>query len=325
MARPRIFVTRGLVGNGLNRLAESADVTVWPDMDPPPHDALLEHAVQSDGLLTTIADRIDAAFLDAAPSIRVVSQLAVGYDNIDIAAASERGVLICNTPGVLTDATADLAFALMLAHARGLFAGDRALRNGEWGEWSPVFMLSHDLHGKTLGIIGLGAIGRAVAERARGFKMPLLYWSRSRKPDAEAELGAQWRELDDLLRESDYVSINLALSDESRGLIGERELGLMKPDAVLVNTARGPIVDQDALYRALVEKRIGGAALDVFESEPLPVDHPLLALENVVVSPHVGSATFETRARMTDLAVDNLLAFFRGEPAPAAVNPEVLT
>jgi glyoxylate reductase len=321
---PRIFVTRGMVGPGVDRLAKHAEVTVWPDLDPPPPEALLKHAQQSDGLFTTIADQIDAEFLDGAPSIRVVSQLAVGYDNIDVAAATVRGVLVCNTPGVLTDATADLTFALMLAHARRLFAGDRALRNGEWGDWSPVFMLSNDLHGKTLGIVGLGAIGRAVAERARGFKMPLLYWSRSRKPEAEAEIGVQWRDLDDLLRESDYISINLALSEESRGLIGEREIGLMKPTAVLVNTARGPIIDQDALYGALVAKRIGGAALDVFEHEPLPVDHPLLALENVVVSPHVGSATFETRARMTDLAVDNLLAFFRGEQPPAAVNPEVL-
>ena len=324
MANPRIFVTRGLVGNGLARLGQHADVTVWPDADPPPADALLRHAIRSDALLTTIADGIDGAFLDAAPSVRVISQLAVGYDNIDIAAATERGVLVCNTPGVLTDATADLAFALMLAHARRLFAGDRALRNGEWGEWSPVFMLSHDLNGKTLGIVGLGAIGRAVAERARGFKMPIVYWSRSRKPEAEAELGAEWRELDDLLREADYVSINLALSEESRGLIGEREIALMKPEAVLVNTARGAIVDQEALYGALVAGRIGGAALDVFAEEPLPPDHPLLALENVVVSPHVGSATFETRTRMTDLAVDNLVAFFRGELPPAPVNPEVL-
>jgi glyoxylate reductase len=225
---------------------------------------------------------------------------------------------------VLTDACADLTFALMLAHARRLFAGDRALRNGEWGEWSPVFMLSNDLHGKTLGIVGLGAIGYAVAERAKGFKMPILYWSRSRKAEAEAALGIQWRELDDLLRESDYVSINLALSEETRGLIDDRRIALMKPRGVLVNTARGPIVDQDALYRALVEKRIGGAALDVFEEEPLPRDHPLLALENVVVSPHVGSATYETRTKMTDLAVNNLLAFFKGEQPPAAVNPEVL-
>ena len=325
MTRPRIFVTRAMVGDGLHRLAESADVTVWPDADPPPPPALLEHAQRSDGLLTTISDRIDGAFLDAAPSVRAVSQLAVGYDNIDVPAATERGVIVCNTPGVLTDATADLAFALMLAHARRLFAGDRALRNGDWGEWSPLFMLSHDLHGKTLGIVGLGAIGRAMAERAHGFKMPILYWSRSRKPDAEAALPAQWRELDDLMREADYISIHLALSEESRGLIDERRIRLMKPEAVLVNTARGPIVDQEALYGALVARRIGGAALDVFAEEPLPPGHPLLALENVVVSPHVGSATFETRARMTDLAVDNLLAFFRGERPAAPVNPGVLS
>jgi glyoxylate reductase len=323
-SRPRIFVTRGLVGDGLERLARTADVTVWPDLDPPPPGALLKHAQKADGLLTTIADRVDASFFDAAPGIRIVSQLAVGYDNIDVEAACQRGVLVCNTPGVLTDATADLAFALMLAHARRLFPADRALRKGEWGEWSPVFMLSRDLYGKTLGIVGLGNIGHALAERARGFKMPLLYWSRSRKPEAEKALGAEWRELDDLMREADFISIHLALSDESRGLIDERRIGLMKPDAVLINTARGPIIDQDALYGALVSKRIGGAALDVFAEEPLDPNHPILALENVVVSPHVGSATVETRARMTDLAVDNLLAFFRNERPPAPVNPEVL-
>ena len=321
---PRIFVTRGLVGSGLERLAQHADVEIWPEADPPTAEALREHATGADGLLTTIADHIDATFLDATPRIKVVSQLAVGYDNIDVGAATERGVLVCNTPGVLTDATADLTFALMLAHARRLFAGDRALRRGEWGEWSPVFMLSNDLHGKTLGIVGLGAIGYAVAERAKGFKMPLLYWSRSRKPDAEKALGIQWRDLDDLLRESDYVSINLALSEETRGLIDARRIALMKPRGVIVNTARGPIIDQEALQHALVERRIGGAALDVFEHEPLPTDHPLLTLENVVVSPHVGSATYETRTRMTDLAVDNLLAFFAGERPPAPVNPEVL-
>ncbi len=212
----------------------------------------------------------------------------------------------------------------MLAHARRLFAGDRALRRGEWGEWSPVFMLSHDLHGKTLGIVGLGAIGTAIARRALGFSMPVLYWSRTRKPEAEAALGLQWRSLPDLLREADYVSISLALTQETRGLIGAAELGMMKRDAVIVNTARGPIIDQDALLSALREGSIGGAALDVFESEPLATDHPLLSLDNVVVSPHVGSATFETRARMTDLAVDNLLAFFRGERPPCPVNPEVL-
>lgn len=324
MSQARVFVTRGLVGSGLERLARETEVDVWPDADPPPPDILLAKARQSDAILTMISDHIDAAFLDAAPSVRVISQLAVGYDNIDVEAATKRGVLVCNTPGVLTDATADLAFALLLAHARRLPAGDQALRRGEWGEWSPVFMLSRDLHGKTLGIIGLGAIGRAIAERARGFKMRLLYWSRGRKPELESELGIQWRELNDLLRESDYISISLALTDETRGLIGEQELALMKPDAVIVNTARGQIIDQPALYRALLEERIGGAALDVFSTEPLPPDDPMLMLDNLIVSPHVGSATVETRTRMTDLAVDNLLAVLHGEKPPAPVNPEVL-
>ncbi|HEX5368904.1 MAG TPA: D-glycerate dehydrogenase [Dehalococcoidia bacterium] len=321
---PRVFVTRGLVGGGLERLAREAEVEVWPEPDPPPHDELIDRARLADGLLTMISDRIDAALLDAAPNLRIVSQLAVGYDNIDVEVATAHRVLVTNTTGVLTDATADLAFALMLAHARRLFAGDQALRRGEWGEWSPVFMLSHDLHGKALGIVGLGAIGMAIARRALGFGMPVLYWSRTRKVEAEASLGLQWRTLPELLREADYVSISLALTPETRGLIGAEELAMMKRDAVIVNTARGPIIDQEALLSALREGSIGGAALDVFESEPLATDHPLLALDNVVVSPHVGSATFETRTRMTDLAVDNLLAFFRGERPPTPVNPEVL-
>ena len=321
---PRVFVTRDLIGDALDRLRQTAEVEVWPDKDPPPPEALLEAAKRSDGLLTMISDHIDGAVLDAAPSVRIVSQLAVGYDNIDVVAASERGVLVCNTPGVLTDAVADLAFALMLAQARRLPEADAALREGRWGLWSPVFMLGHDLRDKTLGIIGLGAIGTAIAERAKGFRMKLRYWSRSRKPDVESELGIEYRELADLLRESDYVHITVALSDETRGLIGAEQLAMMKPDAVLVNTARGPLVDQRALYEALKAGRLGGAALDVFESEPLSPDDPLLKLPNVVVSPHVGSATVETRRRMADMAVDNLTAFFEGQRPASPVNGDVL-
>ena len=317
---PRVFVTRDLIGDALDRLRGHAGVEVWPDQDPPPPEALIEAAKRSDGLLTMISDHIDGAFLDAAPSIRIVSQLAVGYDNIDVHAATERGVLVCNTPGVLTDAVADLAFALMLAQARRLPEADAALREGRWGLWSPVFMLGHDLRDKTLGIIGLGAIGTAIAERARGFRMNLRYWSRSRKPDVESELGIEYRDLADLLGESDYVHITVALSDETRGLIGAEQLAMMKPDAVLVNTARGPLVDQKALYEALKAGRLGGAALDVFESEPLSPQDPLLKLPNVVVSPHVGSATVETRRRMADMAVDNLIAFFEGKRPASPVN-----
>jgi glyoxylate reductase len=317
---PRVFVTRHLIGSALDRLGQHAEVEIWPDADPPPPDALLEAAQRSDGLLTMISDRIDGAFLDAASSLRIVSQLAVGYDNIDIAAATERGVLVCNTPGVLTDATADLAFALMLSQARRLPEADKALREGKWGLWSPTFMLGHDLRDKTLGIVGLGAIGTAIAERAKGFRMRLLYWSRSRKPEVEQELGIEYRAFPDLLSETDYLHITVALSPETKGLIGADQFAMMKPGAVLINTARGPIVDQKALYEALASGHLGGAALDVFEREPIPPDDPLLAFPNLVVAPHVGSATVETRQRMADMAVDNLLAFFRGEPPPSAVN-----
>jgi glyoxylate reductase len=272
-----------------------------------------------------IADRVDATLLDAAaPRLRIVSQMAVGYDNIDIASATRRGVLVTNTPGVLTDATADMAFALLLAQARRLPEGDRAMRAGGWGDWQPWFLLGRDLTGKTLGVVGLGAIGTAVARRARGFGMRVVYYSRQRKPEAEAELSVEWRELPALLAEADYVSLHVALSGETRGMIGAPELSRMKPDAVLINTARGGVVDQAALLRALRDGTIGGAGLDVFESEPLTPDDPLLSLDNVVVAPHLGSATLETRTRMSDLAVDNLLAYFRGETPPCPVNAEVL-
>jgi glyoxylate reductase len=317
-------VTRRLVGNGVARLAAAVDVEVWPGDDPPPPDVLRAEAARSQGLLTNIADRVDAELIEGAHGLRIVSQLAVGYDNIDVAAASAHGVLVTNTPGVLTEATADMAFALLLTQARRLPEGDRAIRGGDWGDWKPWFLLGHDLTGKTLGIIGLGGIGQAVARRALGFGMNVVYTSRQRKPDAEAALGVTWRDLPQLLAESDYVSLHMALNDETRAMIGAGELALMKRDAVLINTARGGVVDQEALLQALREDRIGGAGLDVFASEPLAPDHPLLSLDNVIVAPHLGSATVETRTRMSDLAVDNLLAFFRGELPPCPVNREVL-
>ena len=323
-SRPRVFVTRRLIGDGVARLTQEAAAEVWPGDDPPPRDVLLAEAQRSDGILTNIADRVDAGLIEAAPGLRIVSQMAVGYDNIDVGAATRQGVLVTNTPGVLTEATADMAFALILAQARRLPEGERAMRRGEWGDWKPWFLLGRDLTGKTLGIIGLGAIGQAVARRALGFGMRVVYTSRQRKPEVEAAMGLSWRELPQLLAESDYVSLHMALNAETRAMIGARELAMMKDDGVLINTARGGVVDQGALVQALREGRIGGAGLDVFESEPLPPDHALLALENVVVAPHLGSATVETRTRMSDLAVDNLVAFFRGETPPCPVNPEVL-
>jgi glyoxylate reductase len=321
---PRVFVTRELPGDGIDRLRKVANVDVWPDIDPPPPPDLLRGLDGADGVLVLITDRIDAAVMDANPGLRIISNMGVGYDHIDPKAATERGILVTNTPGVLTDATADLAFALILGFARRLVEGERIVRDGTWPAWRPTFLLGRSVAGTTLGIVGLGAIGLAVARRARGFGMRVLYSSRSRKPEAEAELGLEWRSLDDLLAESDWVSIHAALTPETRGFIGRRELGVMRRDAVLVNTARGPVVDEPALIEALRNRRIGGAALDVYAVEPLPLDSPLLSLDNVLLAPHVGSATVETRKKMADLAVDNLIAFFEGRRPPACVNPEVL-
>lgn len=323
-ARPRVFVTRELPGD-ITPLRAAADVEVWPGADPPPADTLRAAASKATALITLITDRIDAELLDQAPGLRVVSNLAVGYDNIDVGACTEHGVLVCNTPGVLTETVADLTFALMLAFARRIPEGERVVREGRWPVWHPSFLLGRDVHDATLGIVGLGAIGIAVARRARGFGMTVLYTSRNRKPEAERDLGLHWRELPGLLAESDWVSLSVALTEATKGLIGARELALMKPTGVLVNTARGGIVNQEALLQALRDHRIGGAALDVFAVEPIAHNDPLLGLDNVLVAPHVGSATVATRARMTALAVANVLAVFRGEKPPCCVNPDVLS
>jgi glyoxylate reductase len=319
----RVFVSRQLPGHGVERLRAVADVEVWPDPTPPPPDELLKAVSNADGLLTMLTERIDAPLLDLAPNLRIVANMAVGYDNIDIAAATERGVIVTNTPGVLVEATAELAFALLLASARRLVEGERIVREGRWPPWRPDFHLGKQLAGATLGIVGLGAIGEAVARRARGFDMRLVHFSRTRRSAVERELGLTYLSLEELLGQSDFVTLHIALTPETRHLIGAEQLALMKQDAILINTARGPIVDQAALVEALKEHRIGGAALDVFEVEPLPPNDPLLRLDNVLVAPHIGSATLATRTRMADLAVDNLIAYFKGERPLTMVNPDV--
>ena len=317
----RVFVSRNLPGDALDRLREHADVDLWPGELPPPYEALRERVRDADGLICLLTDRIDAALLEAAPRLRVISNVAVGYDNIDLVAAAARGIPIGNTPGILTETTADLAFALLLAAARHIVEADRFVRDGRWQTWDPSLLLGRDLHDATLGIVGYGKIGQAVARRAQGFSMRVLYTARSDRVDASRHPGEPVA-LDDLLRRSDFVSLHVPLAPQTRHMIGERELRAMKSTAILVNTARGAVVDQPALVRALNEGWIAGAGLDVMEEEPLPPSAALLSAPNVVLLPHIGSASHATRARMASMAVDNCLAGLRGEQLPHEVRSE---
>lgn len=332
MGKPRLFITRRLPGPCFTRLLEEFDAEVWPEWRHPPYEVLVEKAASVDGLVTLLTDRVDCPLLERAArgGLRIVSQYAVGYDNIDVECATRLGIYVTNTPNVLTEATAELTWALILAAARHIVKADEYVRSGEWYRsgtgWHPELLLGMELQGKTLGIVGFGRIGRAVARiGAKGFGMRVLYYSRHRAPrNIEEELNATYVPLERLLQESDIVSIHVPLTHETRGMIGERELRLMKPTAILVNTARGAVVDPDALVKALREGWIAGAGLDVFHEEPLPPDHPLTRLENVVLAPHIGSATRKAREAMTCAVLDNLLAFKRGEVPPNTVNPEVV-
>jgi len=318
----RVFVTRRLPGPALARLAESVTVDLWPEDLPPPPEVLRERASAAAGLLSLLTDRIDAVVLDAARWLRVVSNMATGCDNIDLVAATARGIPVGHTPGILTETTADLAFALLLAGARRVVEGDRFVRDGRWRTWDPSALLGEDVHGATLGLVGFGAIGQAMARRAQGFEMRVLYSRRSVTP-APLGLSATPVPLDTLLRESDFVSLHVPLTAETRHLIGARELALMKPRSLLVNTARGAVVDQQALVEALRSGRPGAAALDVMTVEPIDPHDPLLTLPNVIVTPHIGSASRATRERMAMLAVENLLAGLAGQRLPHCANPEV--
>ncbi len=322
MARPRVFVTRRLPGGALDYLAQFADADVWEGDLPPAPQELARRAAGCDGLLCLLTDRVDATLLDAAPSLRAVSNMATGYDNIDVAAATQRGVIVTRTPGVLSQTVAEFTIALMLAAARRVVEGDRQVRRGQWRTWGPQVLLGQDLHGATLGIVGMGGIGQAVAGLARGFGMRIVYNSRTPKPGLERRYRMAFLSLDGLLRESDFVTLHAPLTPETRGMIGERALGLMKPTAVLVNTARGPLVDQAALYRALKDGRIAAAALDVTDPEPIAPDDPLLTLENCVITPHIASASVATRSRMAMLAAENLAAALAGRVPKDTVNRE---
>jgi glyoxylate reductase len=318
--RPRVLLTHSFLEPGPTLLAASAEVVRLPPVAD--SRSLPSAAAGCQGILSQIKDSIGADVL-GLPGLRIVSNVAVGFENVDVAAATRHGVMVTNTPGVLDETTADFAFALLMAASRRLAQGDRLVRSGQWRGWAIDQLLGQDVHGRTLGVVGFGRIGRAVARRARGFGMRVLYNSRNRaEPDVELDLEAEWRDLPVLLAESDFVSVHVPLQEHTRHLIGARQLAMMKSTAVLVNTARGPVVDEEALVEALRTHSIFAAGIDVFENEPQV--HPgLLELDNAVLSPHIGSASERTRSRMCEVAVENLLAGLRGERPAHLVNPEV--
>jgi lactate dehydrogenase-like 2-hydroxyacid dehydrogenase len=323
--RPRVLVTRVIPAAGLDPVREACDVDLWEDELPPRRDELLRRVRGVDGILSLLTDRVDDELLDAAgPQLKVVSNFAVGFDNIDVPALTRRKVPAGNTPGVLTETTADLAFALLMAAARRIPESVDYVRDGHWRTWGPMLLMGVDIHGATHGIVGFGRIGREMARRGRGFGMRILYYDvHPATPEDEAELGAQRAELDELLREADFVTLHVNLTDETRHLIDADALRSMKSTAVLVNTSRGPVVDADALTHALRTGEIFAAGLDVTDPEPLPADHALVALPNCIVVPHIASASAVTRGKMAAMAAANLLAGLRGERLPTPVNPEV--
>ena len=319
---PDEVITRAIAPGAIAKLRERAVVEVWPRDTPPPYAQLKRCAHEADALLTMVTDRIDAKLMASAPKLRVVSNLAVGLDNIDVAAATAAGIAVGHTPGVLTEATADLAFALLMATARRIAEGDREVRAGGWKTWGPSVLLGQDVHGATLGIVGWGKIGTAMARRGLGFNMRVRYVSRSAS-DRDSVPGATRVSMTRLLKESDFISLHVPLTDQTRQLLGAREFAAMKPGAVLINTARGAVIDQHALYRALKSGHLAGAGLDVTDPEPIAKSDPLLRLANVVITPHIGSASHTSRSRMADIATENIIAVLDGRLPRFCANPAV--
>ena len=323
---PRVFIATNIPDIGLDMLLTKANFEIWRDIEPPVREYFLEQVSIADGVVAIPGGttKMDREAIDAGRNLRIISSYSVGYDHIDVAYATEKGILVTNTPGVLTDATADLAFGLLLMAARRMSEGERLMRSGGWRYWGPRMLLGQQVAGSSLGIIGLGRIGQAMAKRARGFDMKLYYTGRNRRPELEKELGISFLSFEDLLGTCDFISIHCPLSPETKSLIGEKELKMMKKTAILINTSRGPVVDQKALARALKEEWIAGAGLDVFEKEPMDPEDPLLKLDNVAMTPHLGSASSKTREDMAIMAVTNLLAGLEGKTPPDLLNPEVL-
>lgn len=309
---------------GLDSIIENFDVEIWPEYGPPNRDLLIKKAEKADALITLLNDRIDNELFKGAPKLKIVAQMAVGFDNVDLKEATKRGIYITNTPDVLTQTTADFAWALLMAIARRIVEADQYVRKGNWNvAWHPDMLTGRDINSATIGIIGAGRIGQAVAQRAQGFNMKILYYNPSTKPELDV-LGAKKTELDELLALSDFITLHVPLTKETTHLINAEKFNLMKKTAYLINTSRGPVIDEKALFTALKSGQIAGAALDVFEQEPTPKTNPLLSLENVVVAPHISSASIETRSKMAELSARNLMSFFKGETPPNLVNPEVL-
>ena len=324
MFKPRVYVTRQIFPDALDLIEKFAELELWPDDEPPSPEQLMEAMSNVEGAIINVMDRIDAPLLDAAPKLRVLSQVAAGLDNIDIPEATKRDIMVGYTPGVLAKSTADLAFALLLAVARRVVESDKWVREGNWKiSHHPMFWLGSEVNGSTLGILGLGGIGLEMAKRGLGFDMKVLYNSRTRKRDLEKEYGLKYASFKRVLAESDFLSIHVPLTPQTNHFIGEKQLKMMKPSSILVNLSRGPVVDTEALHQALTKGTIAGAGLDVFDPEPVPTDHPILGLDNVVVLPHIGSASNRSRRDMHLLAARNLVAGLNGDRLEECANPEV--
>ena len=317
-----IFITRRLPDIAIKMLEEEHDLQIYDGDAPPSKEEIIAGVKEKDALICLLTDPIDKEVIDASPSLKIIANYAVGYDNIDVEYATKKGIVVTNTPGVLTETVADLTWALMLSIARRICEGDEFMRQGKFKGWAPLLMLGGDIYGKTLGIIGAGRIGKAVAARAIGFDMHVIYYSRHRNEEMEKECNASYVSFDELLRQADFISLHVPLTKETYHMIGWEELNRMKPTAYLINTARGKCVDEEALYKALKQGIIAGAALDVFEHEP-SVHDGLKKLKNVVITPHIGSASLETRTKMAEMVAKNVLAVLNGKKAPNCVNNEV--
>jgi glyoxylate reductase len=322
--KPKVFVTRIIPDAGLDRIKQHCDAEVWPEQLPPAYSIIRERIADCDGLVSLLTDKVDAALMDAAPRLKVISNFAVGFNNIDVPAATARGIAVGNTPGVLTDATADMAFCLLIASARRVVEGHQYTLAGKWKTWEPLGHLGQELAGRTLGVVGMGRIGYALAKRCHGgWDMNILYCDVHRHETAEKKLGARHVDLDTLLHHSDFVSLHTDLNDQTRALFNEEQFKKMKRTAVFINTARGPIVDHKALYQALKSGTIFAAGLDVTDPEPLYPDDPLLSLPNIIIAPHIASATVHSRNAMAEICANNLIAGLTRQELPAWVNPEV--